>query len=270
MIQTKENNIIESVKNLTSNPNEPFFHQQKVELPWLMSRFEKYTFLSLLEYLKPKTSIEIGTYKGGSLQMISQYSDRVYCLDLNSTFVNNLEGRFNNVSFKIGDSKQTLPDLVQQINNGEEILNFVLIDGNHTEKGVRTDINEVLKLVPKEPVYIIMHDSFNPACRRGILTANWEGCPYVHYVEIDYVPGVYHYDSPEIRARSMWGGFSLAILLPEKNKEKLSIFQSQRALFKATFKMSSHRLIDPTMKIVNSNKVFRKIYTGIKSRFINS
>jgi len=270
MIQVKNNIEIKNMDLLKSSPNEPFFHQQNVELPWLMSRFEKYTFLSLLQYIKPKTSIEIGTYKGGSLQMISQYSDKVVCLDINSSFVNNLRGKFKNVSFRIGDSKKTLPGLIQEINNSQEIPNFILIDGDHTEEGVKTDINEVLKLIPKEPIYIIMHDSFNPACRKGILNADWVDCPYVHYVEIDYVPGVYHYNSLGIRARSMWGGFTLAILLPEKNKEKLNIFQSQQALFEATFKTSSHRLIDPIMKIVNSNTVVKKIYSEIKNRVITN
>ncbi len=35
----------------------------------------------------------------------------------------------------------------------------------------------------------MMHDSFNPECRRGMQEADWEKSPYVKWVDFDFVPG---------------------------------------------------------------------------------
>ena len=38
-------------------------------------------------------------------------------------------------------------------------------------------------------MFIAVHDSGNPECRRGISSASWASSPYVHSVELDFVPG---------------------------------------------------------------------------------
>jgi hypothetical protein len=65
----------------------------------------------------------------------------------------------------------------------------VLVDGDHSAEGVRKDIDHLLRLRPIVPLYVVMHDSFNPGCRRGLREADWAGCPYVHAVELDFVAG---------------------------------------------------------------------------------
>lgn len=225
-----------------SNPNEPFFSKETLNLHWQMTRCEKYAFIGLLEHIKPKHSLEIGTYKGGSLQIISKYSQKVFCFDINDKYVNDLSGIFDNVSFTIGDSKSILPDFINKINKSDTPLNFILIDGDHSEEGVKSDINSVLKILPKEPLYIIFHDSFNPTCRKGILNADWQKCDYIHYVEVDYVPGVYHEHAHDNASpRSMWGGLALAVMLPEKRSNPLKINQSQKGLFDSTYEKSMHK-----------------------------
>ena len=230
---------------IKSNPNEPFYSKELLDLHWQMTRCEKYAFIGLLEHIKPKASLEIGTYRGGSLQVISKYSETVLCVDINNKYVNALSGKFDNVSFTIGDSKSIIPELIKEINASDTLLNFVLIDGDHSEEGVKSDINNVLKIVPKEPLYIVFHDSFNPTCRKGILGADWQKCDYVHYVEVDYVPGVYHEQPHDTAsARSMWSGLALAVLLPSKRKEPLTLHESQKGLFNSTFKNSIYNMKD--------------------------
>ncbi|MFY0650420.1 MAG: class I SAM-dependent methyltransferase [Cyclobacteriaceae bacterium] len=225
-----------------SNPNEPFYSKETLDLHWQMTRCEKYAFIGLLEHIRPKYSLEIGTYKGGSLQVISRYSEKVHCVDINDNYVNDLSGKFENVSFDIGDSKKIVPGLIKEINESDISLSFVLIDGDHSEEGVRSDINNVLQIVPKEPIYIVFHDSFNPTCRKGILSADWQSCEHVHYVEIDYIPGVFHKEAHDTaRPKSMWGGLALAIMSPEKRVEPLNIYQSQKGLFDCTYANSSHK-----------------------------
>lgn len=226
---------------IKSNPNEPTFVFDDLPLHWQMTRCEKYALASLVKIAQPDVAIEIGTHKGGSLQIISQNSKRAYSIDIAPTYREMLVARFENVEFLTGDSKQVLPALLDRIASHHEALGFVLIDGDHSTEGVRNDINAVLQYTPLCPMYIVCHDSFNPICRRGILTANWPACPFVHYVEADFIPGVYHSEAFDTAApRSMWGGFAVALMLPQARAHELSIYQSQKGLYETVLPHSRH------------------------------
>ena len=227
---------------IESNPNEPTFVFDSLPLHWQMTRCEKFAFASLLAHAKPEVAIEIGTYKGGSLQLVAQSAGKVYSLDINHESQAALKPRFTNVEFLAGDSRKILPSLVDALNSASAPVGFVLIDGDHTTDGVRTDINSVLKIKPVRPVYIVFHDSFHPPCRQGILAANWQECPFVHYVEIDFIPGVFHREAFDTaQAGSMYGGLAVALLLPEERKTPLRIHESQKGLFETVYAQSCHR-----------------------------
>lgn len=206
-----------------------------------MTRIEKIAFHTLIKKIAPKNALEIGTYKGGSLQILSEFSEHVYSMDITDEPKKNLSHLYTNVDFIVGDSKKYLPDFLTNLQKEGKGLDFILIDGDHSASGVRTDINNILKYyVPQSELFIICHDSFNPGCRRGIVEAEWADCPYVDMVEVDFVPGVYHYEAFDTaEARSMWGGFALARLMPEKRQEPLTVHQSQQGLFNAVYKDST-------------------------------
>ncbi len=225
---------------IESNTNVPTFLFDNLSLHWQMTRCEKFAFASLIEIANPDVAIEIGTYTGGSLQIISKTAKKVYSIDIHKC-KEALSKQFDNVEFLTGDSKQLLPLLLNRIEEKKESLGFVLIDGDHSTEGVRNDINAVLEYTPVSPLYIVFHDSFNPPCREGILAANWQLSPYIHYIEVDFIPGVYHaksFDTAE--PRSMYGGLSLALMLPEKRTHGLVVHQSQKGLFDIVFSHSSH------------------------------
>jgi hypothetical protein len=226
---------------MTSTTNSPTFLFDDLPLHWLMTRCEKYALASILEAAGASVAIEIGTYKGGSLQLISKRAGKVYSIDSSPECRETLGGRFNNVEFMTGDSRQILPGLLKKIADMGEQLGFVLIDGNHSTEGVKSDINAVLQYVPKRPVFIVFHDSFHPPCREGILAADWGRCDYVHYVEIDFIPGVYYreaFDTAE--PRSMYGGLAVALMRPERRTGELVLYQSQQALFETILPHSCH------------------------------
>lgn len=50
---------------------------------------------------------------------------------------------------------------------------------------------------------------------------DWNSCPYVHLMEVDYIPGIVHGD-PAVRGE-LWGGMSLAIFSPEPRQGKLEV-----------------------------------------------
>lgn len=224
------------------NPNSPDFLFQSLQLDWLMSRWEKYAFDAFLRWLRPQLAIEVGTFRGGSLQVLASHSTKVVSLDISDEPRRALCDKFSNVSFQVGDSKKLLPELIQSVNEGTDVLQFVLIDGDHSTDGVRADIESVLQVQPRSDIYVIMHDSFHPPCREGMLSAAWSGCPFVHYLELDFVPGVYFREGNEnVAPGSMYGGFALAKLLPEERRGALKIEQVHLGLYEACLNDAARR-----------------------------
>jgi hypothetical protein len=227
-------------------------------LEWQMTNCERYALTSLLERLQPKISLEVGTYRGGSLQVLARHSNRVVSVDIDPSVAERLSGKFANVTFRSGDSTELLPKVVRELNAESDGVGFVLIDGDHSSVGVKRDIEAILKIKPRGRLVIIMHDSFNPSCRAGMLAAAWVDCPYVHFVELDFIPGIYHYEAHDTaKARTMWGGFACAVLEADERVGGLIIGESQRALFEAVHRVSAHAPA-PTPGLFY--RVLRKIY----------
>jgi hypothetical protein len=188
---------------------------------WLMAPAEQIALIFLLEQLRPKIAIEIGTAYGGSLQALSRYCERVYSIDIDPNVPTRFAGKFPNVEFLIGPSDQMLPPLLKNLQREKAPLAFALVDGDHSTEGVRKDIDHLLQFRPSVPLYIIMHDSFNPECREGLRRAQWPSNPHVHVVELDFVAGIVN-PSPAFRGEQ-WGGLALAVLLPEERSGRFEI-----------------------------------------------
>jgi len=122
-----------------------------------------------------------------------------------------------NVDLRIGDSAVLLADLLDELDAAAVALDFVLIDADHSAVGVRRDIETVIHrpAPPQAPMFIVMHDSGNAECRQGINSAEWASCPYVHHVELDFVPGQIIEHAIRDDRGEVWGGLALAYLLPQ-------------------------------------------------------
>jgi hypothetical protein len=212
-------------------------------LHWQMTTCEQMALQHVLSTLRPKHAVEVGTYKGGSLQVLSHYCGHVDSIDIDPSVSESLSPLFKNVTFHTGNSSELLPSILQS--HGEAAVDFVLIDGDHSTEGVRRDINALLSVQPESDLVVLMHDAFNPDCRRGILTAHWEQSPFVQEVEVDYIPGVYHHEAFDTAAaRTMWGGFAYARLKPvARETHTLNISQRQAGLFDAVLLQSIHRTV---------------------------
>jgi hypothetical protein len=212
-----------------------------------MTICEQMAIEHILSEIRPHRAVEVGTYKGGSLQILAHYCKYVESIDINPSIPSSLGPRFSNVTFHTGNSADLLPAALYASFESGEPVSFVLIDGDHSIEGVRRDINSLLGVPPSCEMVVLMHDAFNPDCRAGILSANWQLCPHVHEVEIDYIPGVYHQQAYDTAAaRTMWGGFACALLKPEHRQGDLLISQRQQGLFEAVFLQSSHAPKQPT------------------------
>lgn len=216
--------------------------EEKFTLPWQMTNWERMAFIHILDMARPEVAIEVGTYKGGSLQVLSHYASWVYSIDIDPFVAKNLDGKFDNVAFRSGDSSDILEGLLSNKSKSSKVT-FILIDGDHSEEGVRKDISAILNWHPAKECIVLMHDSFNPDCRKGILTSHWNSNPYIHDVEVDFVPGIYHELAYDTAApNTMWGGFARAVLKPFPRKgNSLDIKTSQQRLYEAVYRISSHR-----------------------------
>jgi hypothetical protein len=190
-------------------------------LDWWMSPSERVGLMFVLEHLRPKVAIEIGTKNGGSLQALSHFCDRVYSIEIDPDVPHRLQGKFANVEYLIGPSDQMLPPLIDRLQNEGAELSFALVDGDHSAEGVRKDINNLLRFQPSVPFYIVMHDSFNPQCRLGLRQADWSANPHVHAVELDFVAGVVKTGGSA--RHELWGGLALGILLPRERQGRLEV-----------------------------------------------
>jgi cephalosporin hydroxylase len=92
---------------------------------------ERAALEGVLSALRPSLSIEIGTDKGGSLEVIGAHSKIVHAFDLIRRAEVTTE-RFPNVTFHTGDSHELLPAVLAQLADAGLNVDFAFVDGNHT------------------------------------------------------------------------------------------------------------------------------------------
>ncbi|WP_158045242.1 glycosyltransferase [Skermanella pratensis] len=206
---------------------------------WQMHDSERMALTGLLARHKPACSLEIGTYFGGSLSLIAQYSKVVFSVDIDAAVLDRVPD-YDNVSFLIGPSTEVVPRLFRALEDEGIDVDFILIDADHSAEGVRRDIEIVLKYVPRKPLLIAMHDSFNPDCRAGIVSADWESSPYAHWVDVDFVPGRIVEGEGNAAAGQMWGGLAVAMLQPTPRQGRVDVHQTARQFFEKSRAASFH------------------------------
>lgn len=205
---------------------------------WMMSHGERAALLQVLRRAQPVCAIEIGTAEGASLEQIRRYAQITYSIDIDPAVRLRLGPLMPNVEFLTGDSKELIGVAVQRCEQNSQPLGFVHIDGDHHYAGVQGDIHALLRYQPTRPLWVLMHDSSNPECRSGIAEARWAENPHVHMVDLDFVAGTLSED-PNFPGQ-IWGGFAIALLLPEPRPGELEISASARKNFQALYRASWH------------------------------
>jgi hypothetical protein len=154
----------------------------------------------------------------------------VFSIDIDPSIPEKLRPLEKNVSFLTGPSFIVLPLLLKELECSGIPVDFILIDKVHPVGGMKRDIACLLSYVPEKPLFVMMHDSFNSECRRGILEAEWEKSPYVNWVDVDLVPGRIVEEEGSNKGQ-LGGGFGLAYFLPHQRATALQINQSAKMMF---------------------------------------
>jgi len=188
---------------------------------WRMSDSERLGLTAILQRLRPTCSIVVGTRNGGSLSLIAQFSSMTFSIDIDPDISQRLKC-MSSVAFLTGPSASLLPILLDELATNGVGVDFILIDGDHSCEGIKGDLKNILAYVPPRPLVIVIHDSFNPECRRGMLETDWERSPYVHFVDIDFIPGALIGDNGSFGSGSS-GGLALAYLKAETRNRPLEI-----------------------------------------------
>lgn len=211
-------------------------------IEWQMEYCEQMALVSLTKMLEPECVIEIGSKYGGSLQVFSRFAQRVICLDIDETCEERLGPKYPNAEFVVGPSQETLPPLLAKLQQEDVKVGLMLIDGDHTARGVKGDILALKDYRPACPMFVVMHDCFNPDVRHGVRTARWSENPYVQAVELDFIPGVLHHKDRNFR--EMWGGFALALLTPQRRTGPVAITAKSEGMQQALYRNSVHHPFD--------------------------
>jgi len=159
---------------------------------WLMSTREKLGLIGLLHCLKPKKVLELGYHRGGATKWLSEFSEQVITVDVNE-FVAEAPNLFHNVE---AWNCPTL-EAASRIKKESLFFDLAIIDADHSRLAVSADINGIIE----HSDIILMHDSFNPDCRKGMLDALQNQKSHAYY--LDFIPSVSKMDG-------LWGGLAIA------------------------------------------------------------
>jgi Methyltransferase domain len=156
---------------------------------WWMQAGERFAIEGLLTQLRPRLAVEIGTFQGGSLRRIALHAEHVHAFDLDPA-VSELAPDFPNVTFHIGDSAETLPAALSELEREGRHVDFALVDGAHTREAVRSDGSALLESGACRQTVIVFHDSAHAGVRAGLDDLSLADHPKVAAVMLDLVPGL--------------------------------------------------------------------------------
>jgi cephalosporin hydroxylase len=159
--------------------------------PWQIMEEIK-NLLLILDKVKPKVILEIGTAKGGTLFLFSNIAHEeaiLISVDLYQTIEKRILFRYikkgkQKIYLIQGDSHsiETLRK-IEEILKGRKV-DFLFIDGDHSYEGVKRDFEMYSPLVRKGGI-IAFHDIIpDYYTRYGIKTSTWAGEVYKFWNEI--------------------------------------------------------------------------------------
>jgi hypothetical protein len=177
-----------------------------------MSFGERAAVEGLLGQLRPALAVEIGTAEGGSLRRICAHAAEVHSIDISHEPLGEAPA---NATLHTGPSAELLPALLESFESDGRMVDFALVDGDHSFEGVAGDLKALLASPAARRTVILVHDSMNAEVRAGIESVGLDSHRHVVYFELDFVPGyVYRVGAA---ANTAWGGLALVVTGDERS-----------------------------------------------------
>ena len=168
-----------------------------------MSFAERATLEGILMQARPRVAVEVGSAEGATLHRIARRAVVVHSFDLLAPAPE--VAALPNVRMHLGDSSKTLP---AWLGRQSQPIDFALVDGDHTERAVRMDLQALLGSPLCARTVILAHDIGNHEVFAGVLAAV-TGAERVVYHELEFLPGYEFAEGPWKGQR--WGGFALIV-----------------------------------------------------------
>lgn len=179
---------------------------------------------AILSLLKPTCSIKIGSSESQIISLISKHSKMVLSIDADSNTADELS-YFKNVSFFIDPSLNIFSELLHELESENVQVEFIFINGDDdSSEGLKRNLDFLLSYIPKKPLLVALHNCLNSEFHRHLLEVNWEKSPYVHQVDIDFIPGRC-VEGGEPAFRNFKGGLTLTYMKPEIRTGELVVNQ---------------------------------------------
>jgi hypothetical protein len=181
---------------------------------WQMTYGERFAIEGVLSQVKPQLAIETGTAQGGSLRRLAAHSVEVHAFDIVEE-VAKLGDEIPNATIHIGDSRETLPAVLQGFTEEGRHVDFALIDGDHTFEGVQHDILSVLAADACRTTIVLIHDTANDVVRSGLEAMDLPAHAKVAMCMLDFVPGYMVVEGHPSYSLDAWNGLGMLILDPD-------------------------------------------------------
>ena len=150
----------------------PFDHIQRCsDAPAALSMRERVFLYALVYSLAPQNALEVGTFKGGSAQIISGALDDLgfggQLLTVDPA-PEQIEIEWKAIAHNATQLPGFFPKDFKTSTLAKGILfGFAFIDGDHSFKGLGRDL-EFLHRVLAPGAYVLLHDAYNPEVERAI------------------------------------------------------------------------------------------------------
>lgn len=135
--------------------------------------------------------------------MIAEWSTTVHSFDL----APEVPVEPPNVVFHVGDTRSTLPAALAELAGAGVNVDFVLVDADHSRRGVAADVRAILDSPAISRAIILLHDAANEDVRAGIRDADLDR-PKVMLADLSFT-------TPSERLgpfRERWGGFGMIVV----------------------------------------------------------
>jgi Methyltransferase domain len=164
---------------------------------------EQAALIGVLAVLQPVLSMELGTFRGGSLAHIAAHSREVHTFDL----VAHTTDVIPNVSYHLGDTRTTLPRALRECSAAKRNVDFAFVDADHSRAGVQRDMTNLLQSAAVTTTVILVHDCANEAVREGARNAIVAASD-IAYADLSFVIPA---SSTSLLAE-VWGGLGLVVV----------------------------------------------------------